>query len=168
MNTMIWCSELIPLFSNKLWSSLLKSQVPYLKFVVPGFLIFGAVKCLKEVKSCFWFTSKMQFWYALFFSEIQTSFFGAYSSILLVFAILWVIRFQAPITWENPHQKRYFESFENAPKSQFDTWSEISEKNRAHQNCIFEVNQKRDLTPFKHFTAPKIKIPGILQVQWFR
>ena len=26
---------------------------------------------------------------------------------------------------------------------------------------IFEVNQKRDLTSFKHFTAPKIKTPGI-------
>ena len=39
-------------------------------------------------------------------------------------------------------------------------WSEFSEKNRAHQKRIFEVNQKRDLTSFKHFTAPKIKTPG--------
>ena len=31
---------------------------------------------------------------------------------------------------------------------------------RTHQNYIFEVNQKRNLTSFKHFTAPKIKTSG--------
>ena len=31
---------------------------------------------------------------------------------------------------------------------------------QTHQNYIFEVNQKRDLTSFKHFTAPKIKTSG--------
>ena len=35
-------------------------------------------------------------------------------------------------------------------------------KYRAHQKCIFEVNQNRDLTSFKHITAPKIKTPGTL------
>ena len=34
------------------------SCLPYL-YTVPDVLIFGAVKCLKEVKSRFWFTSKM-------------------------------------------------------------------------------------------------------------
>ena len=77
----------------------------------------------------------------------------------------------------------------NAPKLQFNTWSlnflpklqfwcvflfdingHVSNCNfgafmmmrsiQTHQNYIFEVNKKRDLTSFKHFTAPKIKTPG--------
>ena len=46
--------------------------------------VFGAVKCLKEVKSRFLSTSKMQFWCALFFSEISdhesNCEFGAFSN----------------------------------------------------------------------------------------
>ena len=33
--------------------------------LIPDVLIFGAVKCLKEVKSRFWFTSGMLFWCVL-------------------------------------------------------------------------------------------------------
>ena len=55
---------------------------PYKK--LPGVLIFGAVKCLKEVKSRFLFPSKMRFWCALFFSEISDHVsncdFGAFSN----------------------------------------------------------------------------------------
>ena len=42
------------------------------------------------------------------------------------------------------------------------TRDQKSEKNRPHQKRIFEGNQKRDLTSHKHFTASKIKTPGIL------
>ena len=52
--------------------------------LIPGVLIFGAVKCLKEVKSRFWFSSKMRFWCALFSSEISDHVsncnFGAFSN----------------------------------------------------------------------------------------
>ena len=36
---------------------------------------------------------------------------------------------------------------------------------QTHQNYIFEVNQKRDLTFFKHLTAPKIKTSGTLDCE---
>ena len=117
----------------------------------------------------------MRFWCALFFTEISDHVsncdFGAFSNDSNKH--FWCVFFNLIGLWNcmsqifsNTNQMReyapktQFESFENAPKSQFDTWSEISEKNRAHQNCIFEVNQKRDLTSFKHFTAPKINTPG--------
>ena len=37
-------------------------------------------------------------------------------------------------------------------------------KNSNAPNYIFEVNQKRDLTSFKRFTAPEIKTSGIKAV----
>ena len=39
-------------------------RIPW-SLVIPGVLIFGSKKCLKEVKSRFLFTSKMHFWCAL-------------------------------------------------------------------------------------------------------
>ena len=80
---------------------------------VPGVLIFGAVKCLKEIKSRFWLTLKMHFCCTPFFTEIscqivilvrfqmiQIGVFGADSFILLVLydlsksliKIVWLIK----------------------------------------------------------------------------
>ena len=59
--------------------------------------------------------------------------------------------------------KMQFESFENAPKLEFDTWSEISVKNRAHQKCDCEVNQTRVTSSYRTKKRP----PGIIRPNVF-
>ena len=78
-----------------------------------------------------------------------------------VFEIVWVKRFEIPIRWENSHQKCLFESFENAPKLQFDTWSEISVKNRAHQKCDCEINQTGVTSSYRTKKDPRVLVMAL-------
>ena len=49
-------------FDSSIFHWLLNLSCLETDLILPDVLIFGAVKCLKEVKSRFWFTSKMLLW----------------------------------------------------------------------------------------------------------
>ena len=122
------------------------------KLFVPGGAFFGAVgggnTCLIYfavaflVRSIFLrnFWSRVKITILVRFQMIQTSIFGADSLIWLVFEDVWLIQFQRPIRLKNPHQKCSQNHLKTHQNCNFDTWSEISEKNRAHQKCSITIN----------------------------